>query len=153
MVTNTIEKQLPQLRPVIDAPLLTAYYQQDFTVVSIAKATGYSHQYISQKTKKLSKYIAPMLKGNQYAAFKQQYLGLRYQEEVEYILDTSGKNGKKEFKPVHVLPLNTASSQCIDKSRLYAGESTENVQIKSQRIANKELDSQIAILEAKVLDM
>jgi len=123
MVTNTTE--LPLLRPKITAPLLASYYQLGYNVVGIAESTGYTHQHISQKTKKLGKYIQPLLQGNAHAAFTQKYLGIRYQEEAEYILDTCGKYGKKEFKTGHLLQLNTAASQCIDKGRLYNNEATE----------------------------
>jgi hypothetical protein len=143
-------QDLLQIRPTLNAPLLASYYQLGFTCTKIAKITGYTHQHISRKTKDLEKYIFPMLKGNAYAAFMQKYMSMRYTEEAEHVLDTCGMNGKKEFKAGHVLQLNTAASQCIDKSRLYDGESTQNVSMEVNNANINETSRAIREAEARL---
>ncbi len=158
MVTNTIDTnnqvqtevvKLCLTKVKLNIPLISTFYNQGLNDSQIAKRCGISQQAVSAyKIKHLEEILPLIIDKNMYNAIDSLYIAQQAKSKLKDILDTCNDFDKKD-----IIPLTAMADRFTTQERLYSGESTGNIAIKSSRSDLKELDSQIATLEAKILDM
>ncbi len=119
-----MEKAVAQVdtpvKTTLSVPLLSAYLSRGWSQVRIADALGVSRQAVDQYIDRHYDELRPILDGDSYMAAYNKQIAIKAMRRVEQGID--------ECDPAkNLLPLNAISGTHQEKSRLWAGQSTDNV--------------------------
>ncbi len=140
--------QLTNVKVTLTVPLVTKLLLDGHNQVQIAKMCNITKQSVNGYIKRnYDAIISNTDPSGKLLAIKNKIIANKCTDEIDKILSTD------QFTKRDLTMLSVVNGVSTDKMRLLQGESTENISVKSNRNELKELDNQIAILEAKVLDM
>ncbi len=134
----------PQVK--LSVPLIATYLTRGLKRSEISRICNVSRQAVTDYCNRHYDQLAPLLDTtNTLRANKAKYIADIAQDKIlEHLPKTTEKS---------LIALNAISGTHTDKAITLSGGSNINISIKSDRNEIKELDNQISVLEAKLLDM
>ncbi len=136
---------LPRIKTKLTVPLIASYLSCGYNITSIGKVTGQAHQWVSEFIKKNYDYLLPLIDNQDvYAAMQAKHVAYKAKEKLNDILDTC-----EDFNKRDLIPLTAVSDRHTQQYRLLSDKSTANVSIDQRNINIKELEAELAELQAR----
>lgn len=131
--------ELCNLQISLSIPLLALYYNQGLNDSQIATRCNCSQQNVTRYKLKHIEDIKPLVYDrNMYASLDSAYLAQQARTRLKDII-----GGSEAFTKRDIIPLVAVTDRLSTQSRLYAGESTQNIDHGANQIKLKDVQAQL----------